>query len=255
MEIVVDYREKSLINNLNFLTSTFSSNISYVSLPLGDILLKHNNKEIIYIERKTLNDLLSSLKDSRFSEQSYRLSNSTNINTHSIIYLIEGDINSIVDTLQRKMVYSSISSLYYFKGFSVFRTNNVIESAELILNLAEKINKDLLKNIPSYLTIKQPIITDISFNDHNPTDYCKVVKKVKKDNIVKDNIGQIMLCQIPGISSSSAIAILKDFDNFSDFILKLRENSDFLNNIVLESNGKKRKISKKVIQNIIEFLI
>ena len=254
MEIIIDYREKSLINNINFLSSLFTSSISFSSLSVGDILLKYNNKDVIYIERKTLSDLLSSLKDSRFSEQSYRLSNSIDINTHSIIYLIEGDINSVIDTIERKTIYSSISSLYYFKGFSVFRTNNVIESAELILNLAEKISKDLSKNIPSYLNIKQPIQLDISFNEYTPTDYCKVVKKVKKDNVVKENIGQIMLCQIPGISSTSAIAILKDFNNFSEFILKLRENSEFLNTIILESNGKRRKISKKVIQNIVDFL-
>ena len=116
----------------------------------------------------------------------------------------------------------------------MFRTNNVIESAELILNLAEKISKDLSKNIPSYLNIKQPIQLDISFNEYTPTDYCKVVKKVKKDNVVKENIGQIMLCQIPGISSTTAIAIMNGFDDFSTFYEELKNNPDFLQNIQYE---------------------
>jgi hypothetical protein len=42
-------------------------------------------------------------------------------------------------------------------------------------------------------------------------EYCSVIKKVKKENITPDNIGEIMLCQIPGISSTTAIAILKEF--------------------------------------------
>ena len=58
-------------------------------------------------------------------------------------------------------------------------------------------------------------------NKLKPADYCNVVKKVKKDNVTPGNIGEIILCQIPGISSITAIAIMKHFDNFPDFINKI----------------------------------
>jgi hypothetical protein len=78
---------------------------------------------------------------------------------------------------------------------------------------------------------------------------------VKKDNITPDNIGEIILCQIPGISSVTAIAIMKQFSNFPTFIEELNKNPGCLDGIVLESNGKMRKISKAVCDNIRRFLL
>ena len=63
-----------------------------------------------------------------------------------------------------------------------------------------------------------------------------------------------MLSQIPGVSATSAIAILKNFDSFSQFIIKIKENNNLLDDITTESNGKKRKLSKNTIKKIIEFL-
>tara|TARA_B100000900_G_C20563890_1_gene710148 strand:- start:235 stop:996 length:762 start_codon:yes stop_codon:yes gene_type:complete len=252
MNIILDNRENSLINLFkNYNSETI--NVSVEQLALGDILIKENEKEIILIERKTYADLLASIKDGRFNEQSYRLSNTLNLNTHSIIYLIEGDINKF-DELEKKMLYSSITSLYYYKGYSVLKTNNVNESYELIKQITEKIYRENLKNTKNYLYIKQPIIADISGNELSAINYCDVVKKVKKDNVVKENIGQIMLSQIPGVSSTSAIAILKDFENFSQFMKKINENTEFLNEITTESKGKRRKLSKNTVKKIIDYL-
>jgi hypothetical protein len=78
---------------------------------------------------------------------------------------------------------------------------------------------------------------------------------VKKDNITPENIGEIFLCQIPGISSTTAIAIMKNFISFSDLIEKIKTNPEVLDNITYESNGKIRKVSKSSIQNIIKFLV
>ena len=46
--------------------------------------------KLLIIERKSLNDLASSIKDGRYAEQSFRLSNIEHHN-HNIVYLIEGD--------------------------------------------------------------------------------------------------------------------------------------------------------------------
>ena len=63
-----------------------------------------------------------------------------------------------------------------------------------------------------------------------------------------------MLSQIPGVSSTSAIAILKDFDNFSQFMKKINESTEFLNEITTETKGKKRKLSKNTVKKIIDYL-
>ena len=66
-------------------------NIEVLPLPIGDIILEYLGKEIIIIERKSAADLEASIKDGRYEEQSYRLSNSE-VHNHNIIYLIEGSL-------------------------------------------------------------------------------------------------------------------------------------------------------------------
>ena len=78
---------------------------------------------------------------------------------------------------------------------------------------------------------------------------------MKKENITPDNIGEIVLSQIPGISSVTAIAIMKKFSTFPRFMDALKENQNCLDDIVTETNGKTRKISKSCIENIIKYFI
>jgi hypothetical protein len=88
-----------------------------------------------------------------------------------------------------------------------------------------------------------------------PTDYCGVVKASKKANITKDNIGQMILMQIPGISSITAIEIMRPFTNFLEFIDKIRTDKTYLNSVILEVNGKKRKMGSNIIKSINELLL
>jgi hypothetical protein len=86
-------------------------------------------------------------------------------------------------------------------------------------------------------------------------NYCSVIKKVKKDNITCENIGEIMLCQIPGVSSVSAIAILGKFKTLPVLIKSIQEDTKCLDGITTcDANGKTRKISKTVLASIVKFL-
>ena len=80
------------------------------------------------------------------------------------------------------------------------------------------------------------------------------MKKVKKDNVTPENIGEIILCQIPGISSVTAMAIMKEYGTFSKLVDAIRSNPSSLENIVCENGGKTRKISKTCAKNVIEYL-
>jgi hypothetical protein len=85
-----------------------------------------------------------------------------------------------------------------------------------------------------------------------------LVKTVKKDNITPENMGEILLCQIPGISSVTAKAIIKRFDgSFLKMCQELGSNEDpniLFKDIMLEKDGKIRKINKTCGENIIKFL-
>ena len=276
MKIIIDEREKQLYDTCYsiLLGKSTASHIilSKEVLPLGDILLRtDDDKDVLLIERKTFSDLFASIKDGRYEEQSYRLLHSSQIMPHSIIYLIEGVLSQLHTPLEKKVLYSTMTSLNYFKGFSVHRSSGVRESAEWLLQMGEKIEKNFQKNkLPYYLT--DPFLNhfrskqrdssnnDIEITEENQiqtssADYCCVVKKVKKDNINTENFGQIILCQIPGISSTTALAIMKNYSTFPDFIQKLQENPNCLDDVVYETNGKTRKISKSCIANIKNFLL
>ena len=239
--------------------------IEVLPLPIGDIILEYLGKEIIIIERKSAADLEASIKDGRYEEQSYRLSNSE-VHNHNIVYLIEG---SLINRQNKQMLYSSMFSLNYSKGFSVLRSSSIQETAYIICNMAYKLNKNMLENKMSYYKnkeikqeIKQEIkeeandVDETDQNEHQETSYCSVVKKVKKDNITPENISEIMLCQIPGISSVSAIAIMSQFKTMQNLILSIKTDPLCLNSITcLNSKGQSRKLGKNIIANIIKFLL
>ena len=84
--------------------------------------------------------------------------------------------------------------------------------------------------------------------------YCEVVHKVKKDNITPENIGEIILCTIPGISATSAVEIMKQYTSFSHFMKEIESRPESLQDIYLTTNGKKRKLGKNIIENILRFL-
>jgi ERCC4-type nuclease len=271
MIIKIDNRENELIalcrHYIEIIPNYKDIKIIVEALPLGDIIICDNEEEKVVIERKSLSDLASSIKDGRYEEQSYRLNGLPHHN-HNIIYLIEGDINKMLfshqtnlfkNKIEKTTLYSTIVSLNYFKGFSVLRTFNLDETSIMICNMAYKIEKSEKENKFGFYSNKQ-IVSNNSEEESNDTketekNYCNVVKKVKKENITSENIGEIMLCQIPGISSTTAIAIMQHFKTISNLIIQLNNQPDIMNNLTyVNEKGQKRKISKTVIENITKFL-
>jgi ERCC4-type nuclease len=270
MKIIIDERETALHNQCQtLLVNGLLPNIILEKkvLALGDILLRTNDdKDILLVERKSFSDLLSSIKDGRYEEQSYRLLNSGEFLPHSIFYLLEGMFSQLRGPHDKKIILSVMTSLQYFKGFSVCRTSSVYESAELIISMADKIDRELAKGKHPYFKtapyLRNSSVVGENFenemslaSDITSANYCTVVKKVKKDNITPENIGEIILCQIPGISSVTAIAIMKNFNGFPNFIDELQKNPACIENISIETNGKTRKINKSSIDNIRRFLL
>jgi ERCC4-type nuclease len=286
MFIKIDYREKELQEKILFYISNIPSfkNLKVLTenLPIGDIIICNNNEDNLIIERKTVADLLSSIKDGRYEEQSFRLNGNT-LHNHNIMYLIEGDINKMnmfrESKFEKLTLYSAIFSLNYYKGFSVIRTFNLDETALFICNCTMKLmkgqtvdrkgfysNKQISKN-KSEECIKNEVCSDnlheIKDNEENVTsnskedkNYISVVKKTKKENITTENIDEIMLCQIPGISTNTAIHIIEKFKTIVNLIKSLEENANCLNDICYTNNkGQTRKITKTSITNLIKFLL
>jgi len=293
MIIKVDTRENDLLQKINNLITTVNSFKNIVikseTLPIGDIIICDDKEvklgaklgeplepvEKLIIERKSISDLLSSIKDGRYEEQSYRL-NGLNHHNHNIVYLIEGDVNKnnyfkARSDNEKLMVYSAMFSLNYYKGFSVFRSFSLDETATIVCNMAYKLEKELSSNKKAFYknnvqttvqvnleekTEQPDVVQEPDITEQSEKDYINVIKRVKKENITPDNIGEIMLCQIPGISSVTALAIMEQYKNIPNLIKELEANNDCLKDITSTNpKGQTRKINKSSVANIVKFLL
>ena len=227
--------------------TTTAHEIKSERLPLGDIIIHdpaqgQQGRDIVLFERKSLNDLAASIQDGRYKEQSFRLTQTTDFHNHNIIYIIEGDIaryDAKHSRISKSALQSSMVSLLYYKGFSVIRTMNVGETAEFILHFADKVVKEraLGPAVPAYSNIL-PVTTlpSLPCDDNDATAtatadrYSEVAsKKEKRDYITRENIGEIMLAQVPGVSPKIAAGIMKKYGgSVYEFLADLRRKlSDY----------------------------
>ena len=288
MKIVIDERERDLYEALYALlhsqTTPLPIQLQKDVLVLGDISIRRDedDKEWVLLERKTLKDLVASIKDKRYEEQSYRLTHSTSpdFQLHNVCYLVEGVLNTIRNPIERKMILGAMASLYFFKGFQVMRTSSVQDTAEWILTLASKIERGMAEgklpwfirwepvskldteNSPnSSITPSPPILeltpnpVSVPFIEREPDKaYCSVVKRVKGANVTPENIGEIILCQIPTVGPETAIAIMLKYEHSLQSLIHHLETEG---KTCLEgiTDNKGRKISKTCIENIHRYLL
>jgi crossover junction endonuclease MUS81 len=273
MLIKIDYREIKLIQHLSGLIKEDDKDkIQMVSenLPLGDIILCDGlGQEKAIIERKSLADLAASIRDGRYKEQSFRL-NQCSLHNHQIYYLVEGDLRyykPYKGLPDKKALLSAMTSISFFKGFSLARTMNLEETAEWLLQFAFKLEKEGLHAKPFYLagasasasasaSAAEQAAEQVA--EQAPANYAEVVphKRIKKDNITSENIGEIMLAQIPSVSTTAAAAIMQKFSTFSALMTALQTDPHSLTAITTTNkNGQTRKLTKPCIQAIYDYLV
>lgn len=273
------------------------------NMPIGDIIIyddSNGNKlvEKIIIERKSVNDLAASIRDSRYREQSFRLSECS-LHNHNIFYLIEGSFANLGRRYNKNTLLSAMTSISYNKGFSLYRTFSVAESAEWIIRMADKIQRSKEKPYYSLESSEEKKEKDDEGVDGEESEgktieladefvqkmkseekdsavhssggssggaaYSSVIKRVKKQNITKENIGEIMLMQIPGVSAAAAQAIMANYKTMPGLLHALKETPGALDEITIvtksSSTGstsptkKVRKISKTCKSNIYNYLL
>ena len=217
------------------------------ALEIGDVVFTLNETEVFIIERKKASDLAASIKDGRYKEQAYRL-NGNPLHNHNIMFIIEGNLN--VYLMDKTTLMSSIFSLNHYQGFSVWKTTNVAESADFLINSFKyviKSKKDCFYNISNL---------EQDHEANGQQNYVNVIKSNKKENVTPQNIGEIMLCQIPGVGAAASIAVMNKFHSIVNLIADLQEQGEeCLKNIEVEAaNGKSKKLNKTSIANIIKYL-
>ena len=122
------------------------------------------------------------------------------------------------------------------------RTFSIQETSDFIIKNAVKIFKE---QKPGYYN------KTLENVEQENQVYSSVLKCAKKNQITKDNIGEIMLAQIPGISHQSSKAIMINFKTIENLILSVKQDPNCLDDI----KANNRKISKTCIKNIKTFLL
>lgn len=264
--IQIDCRETKLYELVKNSINDNRIILESTNLPLGDIIIKVDEEEHMIFERKSINDLACSIRDGRYNEQSYRFQ-SVNLHNHNIIYLIEGNImnySNKYNKMSRNALFSAMYSLWYTRGFSVIRTMNIEETTELLLRFADKHLRE--KNKSGFYTLHKK---DISNNEYMATTeirhtkdtvhanhYSEVVKRVRKHNITPDNISEIILSQIPGISSTTAKVVMEKYNSIYHLIDSLKKNPSCIDNLMYTTkSGQIRKVSSKSIGFIKKYLL
>jgi len=250
--LVIDTRERDLIK----LATEAGAEFTIEQLEIGDIIFRGaaGNQDCVMIERKTINDLRSSICDGRLREQKIRMLNSDTVRKNNIMYLIEGSVPDLdtptVGGVGCKSVVGSMINMMFRDDLKVYKTRNIKETLNYIIRLYDKLND------------KSTVINADSSGDQSPTDtsYSKYIKTKKIENITPRVFFVKSLCIIPRVSYVIADSIAVTYLSYTTLV-NTYAGSDEQTNLKLLSDitynttaGKVRKIGPVLSKRIYEFV-
>lgn len=148
--MLVDMRERGA-NNEDFkmeIMNLSEDNISIEErqLSLGDFLWIYKDEESkveyvidFIIERKTLNDLASSIVDGRYTEQKFRLKNS---NFTNIYYLFEGTSVSSSANISKSAINTAIYNTLNVHDINIVKTTSTSDTIDLLMEFDKNIKQN-----------------------------------------------------------------------------------------------------------------
>jgi ERCC4-type nuclease len=189
MDLIVDDREHYIIPYLN--------DITVKRITVGDYIFSCNGKIICVVERKTIKDLASSIKDGRIKNHEQLLDARKEYNC-KILYIIEGNaypnINRSFNRIKYKNLQERLDILMFTDDIKIIWTKNCIHTANRLSDLRNTFLK----------MIEHGSVPNIHVNELNEI-------LGKKRVVTMDTIHVNMLSCISNISYVSAVSILQKF--------------------------------------------
>ena len=247
MTLTIDTHEHDLIK----LMKTNETIFELATLETGDIKIESESNDIkLLFERKTIQDLVASIKDGRYREQKQRIL--AEYEPCQVTFIIEGapsyeKLSKMEEIygIKTSSLISSFISLQYRDGFKVVQTATLSDTYTYIMEIAKRVS-----NTPEkVMQVSKNIETD---NPTNPTQsYISTLKcKTKKSaNITPEVCYQLQLSQIPGISSKTAKDICDVYPTLSKLMETIKETT--IKTDVFKSIA---GIGTKKAEKIIEYL-
>lgn len=236
VSIKVDNRE----GKLKELFEEEKIDVMYENLAHGDIQILLDDNILFLFERKTIADLIASIKDGRYKNQKYILDQS-GFSSDQIFYIIEGSVKWESTSSVNKSVNGAFINTLLRDKIGIFQTKDLTTTFSLIKSILDRVSKDPEKYLNS--TTERQIVT-LSINEKTTPEKCFIN----------------MLCQIPTISEKTATAIKTRFSTMKNLISELEsksreEQETILSTVkIVDENNKQRKISRKCIENLIDYL-
>ena len=245
----LDLRENKLKALFEAQSSTLENeektpyNIIYEQLLHGDIQILIDGEISFVFERKTIDDLIASIKDGRYKNQKANLIES-GFTTTQIYYIIEGNVKWSTNPKHSidKTLFGAVINTCIRDKIGIFTTKNLEETFNLINLIFQRVQSEPKKYISSHEITKQ--IVTLSSNQKCTKEKCFLFQ----------------LCQIPEISEKTAEAIALKYKSMKDMITSLSSKSDqerlseFCEIKTVDSKGKARKISSKAVTSLNEYL-
>lgn len=235
MELVIDYRESGLLELCK------EKKIPYhqENLTVGDVLLKHGENPLFLIERKTVRDLVASLKDGRYHNQRKRWKEFMETYPDARVALwLEGDLVGCydLDSVTKSSLVNSLLRLQSIHGILVYQirsSTQFLQSLEMVL---EKFNKD-----PSQLLSKNMVMNE------NSSQVLDMKPFKKTGDVTPELIWKSTLHLVPGVSASTATKIIEVFPTMKSFLLD-SEPLEKLKNIKIGERRLGIKMAEKIVR-------
>ena len=198
INLIVDHREHKLNNKINEYLDKNKNNLDYLkyekkNLDIGDIIIeyldtKKNLSSQFIIERKTVSDMISSIKDGRYKEQKSRINayvREQNIKDTvcNFFYILEGYENQYRKQGDEKMLFGSWISLQFRDDINCIRLMDLDETLSFIFRLIDRCNKKITDFFDIF---KRKNIKKVSLN--TKTETYKLDSEIKISKIDTKNI-------------------------------------------------------------------
>jgi len=230
LSVEIDYREKGLVEILrNF--HDLETHIEVCNLDVGDIRILHDDLVVAIIERKTSQDLLSSIKDGRYKEQKARLVDNYALN--KIYYLIE--ISECFRPQTVEAIRGAIINTLLRDDIKVVMVNNIHNTAYFIKDIVNRLQKFPKK----YIGIANASVVKPS---HVHT---------KKTCITPEHFLIDVLSHIPSVSTNIARVVAEHYDMNLEKMMK-EYDEKIVAELKLVSSG--RRVGPKIATRIKTYL-
>lgn len=257
VRITVDTRERALMSELNRIMSDVSPVVECHSemLDVGDVHMHLEDdcgtpQLVVLVERKTLADLASSIRDGRYREQKER---AVATGVSNIMYIIEatpGSLNlgygtmSDVNGMPAARLQGCIASMILSNKISVTVTRSVEETAGFLVRLGSMLTKRAMADTK--------VVMDASARYEQSACSASSVRTRKRDNVDPRLCYLQQLCQVPGISHGIATSIASAYPTMRALISSLEVLPD--NHAREAQLAKVPMVGRKLSARLCEFM-